>query len=94
MYYRQNVNPANRAAARKAWDKLKPDDETIRDIGRAIQSRLKNDEEWSRGIGRPHASTYLNGQMWLDELPPVQSERGRRWVGTKIIDGQEVDVFE
>ena len=94
LYYRQNVNPANRAAARKAWDKLKPDDDTIRDIGRAIQSRLKNDEEWSRGIGRPHASTYLNGQMWLDELPPAQSERGRRWVGTKIIDGQEVDVFE
>ncbi len=94
LYYRQNVNPANRAAARKAWDKLKPDDETIRDIGRAIKSRLKNDEEWARGIGRPHASTYLNGQMWLDDQPSAQSERSRRWVGTKIIDGQEVDVFE
>ena len=68
-YYRKNVNPANRAAARKAWDKLKPDDDTIRDIGHALAGRLKTDAEWQRGIGRPHASTYLNGRMWLDEWP-------------------------
>lgn len=65
-YYRQNVNPANRAAARKAWDKLKPDDDVIHDIGMALKARLRTDEEWKRGIGRPHASTYLNGQQWLD----------------------------
>lgn len=65
-YYRRNVNPANRTAARKAWDKLKPDDETITQIGRALAARLREDDEWRRGIGMPHASTYLNGEMWLD----------------------------
>lgn len=66
-FYRRNVNPANRAAALKAWDKLKPDDETIRQIGMALKARLAEDDEWRRGIGLPHASTYLNGEMWLDE---------------------------
>lgn len=72
-WYRQNVNPANRAAARKAWDKLRPDEETIRQIGLALRSRLKTDAEWSRGIGLPHASTYLNGQMWLDDGPTART---------------------
>ena len=73
-FYRENVNPANRSAARKAWDKLKPDDATIDAIASALVERLRTDEEWRRGIGRPHASTYLNGKMWLDgwnrEQPP------------------------
>lgn len=76
-YYRKNVNPANRAPARKAWDKLKPDDDTIRDIGLALSRRLKTDAEWQRGIGRPHASTYLNGQMWLDSFPTAQPAPSR-----------------
>lgn len=71
LYYRQNVNQANRSAARKAWDKLRPDDEMIAAIGTALMHRLRVDEEWRRGIGRPHASTYLNGRMWLDE--PVKA---------------------
>ena len=72
-FYRKNVNSANRAAARKAWAKLKPDDDTLRRIGAALQRRLRADDEWRRGIGRPHASTYLNGMMWLDE--PVTASK-------------------
>ena len=74
-YYRKNVNPANRAAARKAWDKLRPDEETIRQIGMALKARLASDEEWKRGIGLPHASTYLNGQQWLDDGPTARPAR-------------------
>lgn len=74
-FYRQNVNDANRSAARKAWDKLKPDDATIDAIALALVTRLRVDDEWRRGIGRPHASTYLNGRMWLDtpatQTPPA-----------------------
>lgn len=66
-YYRKHVNPANRSAARRAWDKLKPDDELIRQIGVALKARLATDAEWSRGIGLPHASTYLNGRAWEDD---------------------------
>ena len=78
-FYRQNVNPANRSAARKAWDKLKPDDATITQIGRALKARLASDDEWRRGIGRPHASTYLNGAMWEDgwnEAPRAAPDGG------------------
>ena len=74
-FYRQNINPANRAAARKAWDKLKPDDDMIRDIGIALTARLRTDAEWARGIGKPHASTYLNGQQWLDTGPTAPREQ-------------------
>ncbi|MBQ9647144.1 MAG: helix-turn-helix domain-containing protein [Oscillospiraceae bacterium] len=82
-YYRQNINPANRAAARKAWDKLKPDDDMIHDIGMALKARLRTDEEWKRGIGKPHASTYLNGQQWLDTGPtaPAASQQGEEPTG-------------
>ena len=66
-FYRQNVNSANRSAARKAWDKLKLDDATVDAIALALVTRLRVDDEWRRGIGRPHASTYLNGKMWLDD---------------------------
>ena len=68
-FYRERVNPANRGAARKAWDKLKLSDETIDQIAAALVARLRTDSEWRRGIGRPHASTYLNGQMWMDAGP-------------------------
>lgn len=78
-YYRRNVNQANRSAARKAWDKLKPEDALISEIAVALTRRLRTDEEWRRGIGRPHASTYLNGQMWLDVGPaPAPGSTGAR----------------
>ena len=77
-YYRKNVNPANRSAARKAWDKLKPDDEMIDDIAKALVTRLRTDAEWSRNIGKPHASTYLNGQQWLDTGPTTPAAQAPR----------------
>lgn len=75
-FYRQNVHPSGRAAALKAWDKLRPDDDTITAIGKALAARLRSDSEWARGIGRPHASTYLNGRAWEDDWrrdAPAQS---------------------
>lgn len=49
-----------------AWDRLKPSDELIDTIARALK-RQKASEEWQRGIGIPHASTYLNQRRWEDE---------------------------
>lgn len=49
----------------RAWDKLKPDDELIAQIGRSLQ-KLKATEEYQRGIGIPYVSTFLNGQRWHD----------------------------
>lgn len=60
----------NRAPAAKAWDKLKPGDETIGAIGKALVATMQT-EQWGRGIGIAYASTYLNGRYWEDvDLAP------------------------
>lgn len=52
-------------AAVSAWDNLRPSDELIATIGRALE-KLKASEEWQRGIGIPYAATFLNGERWRD----------------------------
>lgn len=56
-----------RQAAIRAWDRLRPDDALIVEIGRALTAQ-KASPEWMAGIGIPHASTYLNQQRWTDEV--------------------------
>ncbi len=56
-----------RQAAIRAWDRLRPDDALIVEIGRALTAQ-KASPEWMAGIGIPHASTYLNEQRWTDEV--------------------------
>ena len=63
-YYPRHTS---KQAAVKAWDKLKPSDELIAQMGRALR-RQKAWDEWQRGIGIPHLSTYLNQRRWEDEL--------------------------
>lgn len=55
----------NKQRAIAAWDKLKPDDALIAEIGRAL-AKLKATEEWQRDIGIPHVATFLNGERWHD----------------------------
>ena len=57
----------NKQAAIRAWDKLKPSDETIDTMAKALMRQLAS-EEWQRGVGIPYASTYLNQQRWTDEV--------------------------
>ena len=59
----------------KAWDKLKPDDELLEVIGKALV-KLCATEAWKRGIGKPYASTFLNSHRWedADELPNVADD--------------------
>ena len=63
-YYPRHTS---KQAAAKAWDKLKPADELIAEIGKALR-RQKACDEWQRGIGIPHLATYLNQRRWEDEL--------------------------
>lgn len=72
-YYRTHVRGEARQKAVKAWDKLKPSDELIAIMGKALTRQVAS-EEWQRGIGRPYASTWLNGRRWEDEAP---APRGR-----------------
>tara|TARA_R100001163_G_C5065592_1_gene203600 strand:+ start:2516 stop:3220 length:705 start_codon:yes stop_codon:yes gene_type:complete len=62
-----------KAQAKKAWDKLKLDDNTVRMIAENIALRIKHGE-WSDANKTfiPHASTYLNNARWEDEVDTTQ----------------------
>lgn len=55
----------NKQRAMDAWDKLRPDDDLIDTIAKALLV-LKASEDWQRGIGIPHAATFLNNARWED----------------------------
>lgn len=90
----------NKTAARRAWDKLAPDGQLCRVMGEALRAQMRS-EEWQRDGGRyiPYPASWINGRRWEDEEPlPTPTEPSKapskRWVGTKIVDGEEVDVYE
>ena len=79
-YYPRHTS---KQAAAKAWDRLKPSDELIAEIGRALR-RQKAWDEWQRGIGIPHLATYLNQRRWEDELTepaaPAETREDLPWI--------------
>ena len=63
-----------KARALKAWNKLKPDSETISKMSDALQ-RDKKSEMWRKGVGIPYASTWLNQRRWEDEVVDATPEQ-------------------
>ena len=59
----------SRQAAVRAWDRLKPADELIAQMGKALRRQMATDE-WKRGVGIPYPATYLNQRRWEDEIGP------------------------
>jgi hypothetical protein len=61
----------SKQAAIRAWDRLRPSDELIDEMARALERQV-NSESWREGIGIPYASTWLNQQRWTDvpKQPP------------------------
>ena len=76
----------NKQRAMDAWDKLKPSDELMDSIAKALVA-LKASEDWKRGIGIPHASTFLNGARWTDaeKLLPAQEAPLGGWEDPEVI---------
>ena len=70
-----------KARALKAWNKLRPDDDTIRAMATALM-RQKASDQWQDGVGIPYASTWLNGRMWEEdyEAPAAQAAGDRETV--------------
>lgn len=62
----------NKQRAISAWDRLKPSDELLAVIGRALKrqkaEKAARGEEW-----KLHAATYLNNARWTDEESPTGS---------------------
>ena len=69
----------DRQGAVAEWDSLRPDQETVLAMSRALV-RQKASEEWQRGIGIPYAVRWLRRRRWEDEIktpaPPPEERRG------------------
>lgn len=57
----------------KAWQRLRPTDETQAQIMTSLED-YKQSDQWRRGI-IPHAATWLNQGRWMDELIPTDLPR-------------------
>lgn len=57
----------SKQSAIRAWDRLKPSDELIAVIGKALR-RQKAEAERTGTEWKLHASTYLNQARWTDEI--------------------------
>lgn len=64
--YYPRVGRKSKQAAIRAWDKLKPSDELIDKMARALRAQ-KQSRAWQEGIGIPYLSTWLNNARWEDE---------------------------
>ncbi len=58
-----------KAAARKAWERLRPGGELVSRILAALELH-KETEQWQKDTGRfiPYPATWLNGRRWEDEV--------------------------
>ena len=76
-----------KARAVKAWDKLRPDDEEIAAMGRALKA-LKESRQWTEGIGIPYAATWINSRAWRDETEdlPTPAMRADRAAGEEVVE--------
>jgi len=59
-----------KAAAKKAWAKLSPDEVLLEQILEALD-RQKRSDQWTRDGGQyiPYPATWLRGRRWEDETP-------------------------
>lgn len=64
-------NKVGKAAAQKAWAKLKVTDDLFALIADGLAKQVVS-EGWLKDGGKfiPHPSTWLNGKRWEDEVKP------------------------
>ena len=65
----------DRQAAIRAWDKLRPGDDLIRQMALGLKRAMAR-EVWQRGIGIPYASTWINNRRWEDTDKPLPGDPG------------------
>lgn len=69
VFWKAYPKKVGKGAARKAWDKIKPNAELHKKIITAVE-KAKNCDQWQRDNGQyiPHPTTWLNQGRWDDEL--------------------------
>ena len=70
-------NKANKARAKKAWNKAKPDEALQARIITAVETSKRSHPQWLKDSGQfiPHAATWLNGEQWEDEIQTAPAEQ-------------------
>ena len=75
----------NKQAARRAWDRLKPNLLLCSQMSLALKAQMRS-EQWTREGGRyiPYPSSWINGRRWEDEMPdapqrPPDEPRQEAW---------------
>ena len=68
-FWKLYPNKKGRAAAEKAWKKLKVTDDLFALIAQGLAKQCAS-QEWIKDGGRfiPHPATWLNGKRWEDEV--------------------------
>ncbi|WP_277964613.1 hypothetical protein [Pseudomonas sp. RIT-To-2] len=71
LFWKLYPRKASKAAAEKAWNKLKVTPDLFAVIAQAL-AKQTNSLDWLKSGGQyiPHAATWLNGKRWEDELTP------------------------
>lgn len=80
----------NKQDAMNAWDDLRPDDDLIATIGRALQ-KLKATEEWKRGVGIPYVATFLRGARWEDAAELGETEGDQQ--ASAVVERRNLPVW-
>jgi uncharacterized protein YdaU (DUF1376 family) len=65
MFWKSYPKKTAKESAKKAWLKIKPNDELIAKITKAVKDQKLSDRE-QQFI--PHAATWLNNKRWEDEI--------------------------
>ena len=67
-FWKAYPKKVSKATALKAWNKLKPNDDLVREILSALE-RQKTSVQWQKDNGQfiPYPATWLNGRRWEDE---------------------------
>lgn len=70
-----------KAAAKRAWDKLAPDDELQQTIFQAVTRQKKG---WKDPQYIPHPATWLNGSRWEDEDTTQDTAARKKAMAAKV----------
>lgn len=67
--------------ARKAFDKINPDDGLLETMIQAIEQQKRSDQ-WTRDNGQyiPHPATWLNQRRWEDETPVASQKSAKQFM--------------
>ena len=91
-FWRAYPRKAGKQAAKKAWDKLRPDTALVEKIMRAIEEQ-KHSRQWQEGGGQfiPYPATWLNGGHYDNEPIETDQERNRSYSRDEL---QELGYFD